>query len=287
MVPTYNDLLTWLNNAISSTVHMGDIFAFYVQTRIFPAICVIKVAQLGVNKALFHHGWEDTLQRFVLLLLLLASNFMCLQYWTQPFPFTSTTLPEAVNETASRFEKAVTQGTIEELWNDVDKEWNGIANFVVKQAGQWFDYFAARGVMSILELVAFGVIMFSYLGFTVGVILGPLMIPLMLFERTAGWFDRWLGAWIAFALMRVVAAIVVGVSALFMHSVFQVIPWWMWVTMMEKALLIVLAAAGACIYSMFKIPSLAREYFGGGIEGGLGSAAARMATTIVRFAPLA
>src|SRR5262249_51088605 len=157
-------------------------------------------------------------------------------------------LPEAVNQTANLLQNAVSQGTDEQLMASVDQEYNGIVQFVVKQAGQLFDSYAARAAMTLFEFVVFGVIVYSYGGFAVGAMLGPVMIPFALFGRTAGWFDRWLSAFVAFAMMRVVASIVVGISALFMHSVFAALPWWVWVTMLEKALLVLVAAAGGCIY---------------------------------------
>jgi type IV secretory pathway VirB6-like protein len=285
--PTYHDFFTWVTEAMSHAIDLKDVFAYWVQVAVFPSIVVIKVAQLGVYKALLHRGWEDTVQRFALLVMLLAGHLMAIQFWTRPFPGTSTTLPGALNETADLLEQATIQGSFDRLVADIEAGNNRVGIPVVDNISGQFSYYVTRAVMVGFELVAFGVTLLAYGGFAVGVALGPLAIPMALFSRTAGWFDRWLTTLIKYAMMRVVAAIVLGIVTLLIHRVFAAIPWYVYILSLEKALLVIVAAIAACLYFTFKIPAMTAEYFGGGEGlGGLGSWVASTATAIVRFAAL-
>jgi type IV secretory pathway VirB6-like protein len=48
--------------------------------------------------------------------------------------------------------------------------------------------------MTGFEAVVFLVVLYAFGGFALGVLVGPICIPMALFATTAGWFNRWLSA---------------------------------------------------------------------------------------------
>src|SRR5262249_4761323 len=139
-------------------------------------------------------------------------------------------------------------------------------------AGQT-SYIGYRAVMAAFEVAIFGVVLLSFVGFAVGVALGPICILFALFSATASWFNLWLSSLIKFAMMRVVGAIVLAIIVQIVHLFFSVIPWYMYIIDLQDIFLFFVAVMLACLYLTFKIPSLTADYFGGshGSVSGLGN----------------
>jgi type IV secretion system protein VirB6 len=285
--PTYTDFLGWASQATSQVVTVKDVFAYWVEVYVLPSVVVLKVAMLAWHKAMTHGSWEETLQRFALLVMLLAAHVMAVQFWVNPFPGSSYTLPGAVNVTANALENAVTQGSIDQLLSDVQGHQAGVGQPKEENVSGMFSYYIFRTIMVGFEIVIFGVMMLSFGGFAVGVAVGPIAIPLALFNTTAGWFNRWLGALVKFAMMRVVAAVVLAIITHVVHFLFRAIPWYLYILDLEDVFIFLVAVMAACLYFTFKIPTLTAEYFGGGEGvGGLGNWIAGTVGRIVSFASM-
>ena len=286
--PTYTDFLGWASQATSQVVTVKDVFAYWVQVYVLPSVVVLKVAMLAWHKAMTHRSWEETLQRFALLVMLMATHVMAVQFWVNPFPGSSYTLPGAVNATANALENATTQGSIDELLAEVQGREAGVGQPKEGNISGGFSYYGYRAIMVGFEIVVFCVMLLSFGGFAAGVIVGPIAIPMALFSVTAGWFNRWLGALVKYAMMRVMASIVLAIITQVVHFLFSAIPWYLYIIDLEDVFIVVVAVMAACLYFTFKIPALTAEYFGGGdAVSGLGNWISGTVTRIVSFAAMA
>src|SRR5215469_16202671 len=223
-----------------------------------------------------------------LVVTLVAAHVMAVQFWVKPFSGSSHTLPGAVNATANALENATTQGSIDELLGEVQGREAGVGQPKEGNVSGGFSYYGYRAIMVGFEIVVFGVMLLSFGGFAAGVIVGPIAIPMALFSVPAGWFKRWLGALVKYAMMRVMASIVLAIITQIVHFLLSAIPWYLYIIDLEDVFIVVVAVMAACLYFTFKIPALTAEYFGGGEGvGGLGNWIAGTVNRIVGFASLA
>jgi type IV secretion system protein VirB6 len=75
-------------------------------------------------------------------------------------------------------------------------------------------YFVLLGlIIALIQVIAFAVILFSFIALGVGVMLGPFFVVAYLFQATRHWFWNWVNFMLKYALFQVIAAAYVNVIA--------------------------------------------------------------------------
>ena len=288
--PTYSDFFGWLSAATAQVVTVKDVFGTWALTYVFPGIMVYKIALLGVNAAIAHcRDGELIAQKLMTLLAILVINLTMLKFWVNPFPRSGLSIPGVINATANKFQDAISTATMDQLVADVQGHEVGVSAPDTDNVSGGVSYYFYRFVMTGFEAVVFLVVLYAFGGFALGVLVGPICIPMALFAPTAGWFNRWLSALIKFAMMRVVATAVLYIISNVIHALFSSIPWYLYIIDLEDILIVVVAIMVACLYFTFKIPALTSEYFGGGSDAvaGLGTWVSSSISRAVSFVSLA
>ncbi len=128
---------------------------------------------------------------------------------------------------------------------------------------------AAVICLAFLGAIFLGVIFLAEISFGLGMILGPILIPWLIWERTQFLFDGWLKFTINATLLKIVAAVVVMVVALLVTTL-DSLSATMQVTGVDKfavdefaAFLILIVSLVGC-YVCWQVPALTQSLISGG-----------------------
>jgi hypothetical protein len=270
-VPTYTDMFAWLSTATQTLLAVNEVFAQWGRIEL-AAIVVIMVSTFGVKVALAHAPASMVTGAAAELLGVLALTATILLFWTQPCPGVGMTLPGVLQVQADKFSSAIANEKMEQLVTDLEERQHGVQTPNSLDLSNAFAYYVYRGIIIAFELVAFAVIMLSYVFFAVGQLVGPIFIPLAPTKHFSSYFTTWLRFMIKMAMMRVVAAAVLLVVSKLIYTAFSSIPVWIYVLQLEKVLIFAVVILGSSLYIVFKIPAMTSELIGGSdAVGGLGS----------------
>ena len=107
------------------------------------------------------------------------------------------------------------------------------------------------------------VVSFSYMALGVIVLLGPLFIPSILWPGLDFIFWGWFKAMLTYAMYQVVASAMVFLVANVMISYFDSNPGPYDLAKIETMVIELVVISGTCVYSVFKVPSLASSILSG------------------------
>ena len=212
-----------------------------------------------------HSGWHISIHfsEVFILLFQVALCSVALNHWMTPFAGGL-----SLHQVPTAFAKSLTT----EFDNATVDQFIGYVSSTVtnlEQPGplQMLDIFIYLGVlidMGILSAVMFVIASFGFIGVGLYTVLGPLFIPLALTKHFYSWFWNWLQGLFAFAMYRVMAAVIGWVWAnlyiyFFVHGVGDDSSIANWLALLP----IVVMLTVAFVYSMFQIPRLTSALFSG------------------------
>jgi hypothetical protein len=213
----------------------------------------------------------------------LAGCLIVLHYYNQPLPGASFSFHQVFTYAARMI-----SGTIDlSILNDFANEVNQITGNVKPPSPMDLLgtalYFLLLGNMALVEAILFAISTLGFIATGVGTLIGPLLVPFLLFPSMASKFWKWVDFMFVYAFYRVIASafvfvwihVIVGFFQNALHGDYSMahflallVPW--------------LLLQFAFIWSMFQVPHLAHELFGGvsGFGTSLGTALRGAATRL-------
>jgi hypothetical protein len=238
-----------------------------VGTTLYTSFAVILIVWVGVKIAL---SGEFDASRFASFIMMLAFGKALLFYWNGG-PFS---LPDLVMGQADWLSKRIDQRAVSELGAAVDHLINappaGVLSLVSNVAGSAW-WLAEVVALVLLQIVAHFVIAYGEIALAVCILLGPIFLPFFIVPKLDWLFWGWFKAFIQYSFYRVVASAVVFMVSQAMHHIFSPPA----TAAIQAALnpaqqMVDTVAAGVCVASILKIPSLVSNIFSGsaGSDGG-------------------
>jgi len=273
------DYITWGTSAIDDLVtsHMDIFVADGLRfTNVLAAlILTTKAIRWMLHGVSMWHAHFD-LASVVEFLGKFATVLILLHYYNNPLPGVSISVHQIFSHTARNV-----AGTIDlTILNDFLSRCKDLVDNVQKPSALnligIIAYFSLLVNMALVEGVLFVITIFGFIAIGVGSLLGPLFIPLLLVPAFSGVFWRWVNSMTVYSFYQVVANAFVYVWChvlvqFFQNTVNGDYSLGHWLYLFVPFVLLNLAFG----WSLFRVPSLAAEYF-----GGIGLVGASLASTI-------
>jgi hypothetical protein len=273
------DYLTWGTKAIDDLVtsHM-DLFVtdgFRLANVLAVLILTIKGVRWMFHGVSHWHAHFD-LAQLIEFLGKLAAVLIMLHYYNSPLPGVNFSFHQIFSQTARHI-----AGTIDlTILNDFLKQCADLTRNLQRPSAMnvigIIEYFQVLFNMAVVEGILFVINIFGFVALGIGSLLGPLFIPLILVPSFSNLFWRWLNSMMVYSFYQVVANAMVYVWC---HVIVQFFTsavngdyslgnlFYLFVPFIMLNL--------AFAWSLFKVPSLAAEYF-----GGIGAVGASLGSTV-------
>lgn len=243
------------------------------------SLATIMMVWFGVQEALAaaQGGPGFSVGKFFNFFMLITFAYCFVKYFDGSIPVFGFSLKSFVsggtNNLVGLIGNDTTQSMLQTIGDAIANSGPGMTAFTTPYLALAFLFI--QTLLAILSACVSVIIAYGELGATVVAILGPVLIPFMVFEKTEFLFWGWLKAYIGFEFYKVVAAAVLSVVAhLFMQYAVTVSN----VTnplQIAHSLPILIVLVVVCVFLIFKIPHLTATLFSGstgGHDGGTGIA---------------
>lgn len=205
----------------------------------------------------------------------LAGCLILLHYYNQPLPGASFSFHQVFTYAARMISGTIDLSILNDFANQVNSITSNLAPPSPMDLLGIILYYILIGNMALVEAILFAISSLGFIATGVGTLIGPLLVPFLLFPSMASKFWKWVDFMFVYAFYRVIASgfvfvwihVIVGFFQNTLHGDYSMghflallVPW--------------LLLQFAFIWSMFQVPHLAHELFGGvsGFGTSLGSA---------------
>ncbi|MGA7410968.1 MAG: type IV secretion system protein [Bryobacteraceae bacterium] len=273
------DMISWVTTAITQlvTTNVGVFVAdgFILAKLIAIYLLMVRGATYTMRAMTMH--WPMTpLDDLGLFIGKFLAVLAMLHYYSNPLPGVAFSFHQIFSETARHMAALIDLSILDQLVQRIQAITSGLEKPGFTDIIGIIVYVYTLIEMGIVQAVLFFVTSFGFVAIGLGSLLGPLFIPFYMWPTQAGKFYRWLDYMIVYSFYQVVATAFVYVWTnvivyFFDHAIHGDYG------LAHLLILIVpfLALSVTFVISMFKIPAIAAELF-----GGMGSTGAQIASSI-------
>ena len=273
------DMISWVTTAITQlvTTNVGVFVAdgFILAKLIAIYLLMVRGATYAMRAMTMH--WPMTpLDDLGLFIGKFLAVLGMLHYYSNPLPGVAFSFHQIFSETARHMAALIDLSILDQLVQRVQAITSGLEKPGFTDIIGIIVYVYTLIEMGVVQAVLFFVTSFGFVAIGLGSLLGPLFIPFYMWPTQAGKFYRWLDYMIVYSFYQVVATAFVYVWTnvivyFFDHAIHGDYG------LAHLLILIVpfLALSVPFVISMFKVPAIAAELF-----GGMGSTGAQIASSI-------
>jgi hypothetical protein len=276
-------LLTFITQACDSLTATTSPSIDAMGLRMVIALATIILVWFGVQEALASAsgGSGFSMARFVSLFMLLTFAYTLVRFYDNGIPGVGFSLKGFVNGGAQYLVAVIGTDSAAQMQATLAQVQSTAGPGVLKSITD--PYFALITVIVQFLLAFFAATLSLIVGYgaiasTVVGMFGPIMIPWMVFDKTAFLFWNWLRAFIGFCFYKVVAAAVLSILAQLLTAFSGGLtlitdPG----TMVQELPFLILLVLINC-YVLYQVPHLTMAIFSGSTGGGGGSMTAGLLT---------
>lgn len=279
--PTQNtlDMISWVTTAITQlvTTNVGVFVADgFILAKLIAIYLLMVRGATYMMRAMTMHWPMTPLDDLGLFIGKFLAVLGMLHYYSNPLPGVAFSFHQIFSETARHMAALIDLSILDQLVQRIQAITSGLEKPGFTDIIGIIVYVYTLIEMGIVQAVLFFVTSFGFVAIGLGSLLGPLFIPFYMWPTQAGKFYRWLDYMIVYSFYQVVATAFVYVWTnvivyFFDHAIHGDYG------LAHLLILIVpfLALSVTFVISMFKVPAIAAELF-----GGMGSTGAQIASSI-------
>ena len=201
--------------------------------------------------------------RFFQTIMFIAWVRMFLVYYDTPLPFWGSSFSKILIDESTYLTNQLSQDSAANIWANLDTLW---LSFQAPSIWAWAVFVPYLGLLGVI-LFCKGAMLFvlagSYTSFAVGIVLGPLFIPSLIFKETSWLFHGWFRVTLEFAFLPVVAMAYQMVMETFIFGFLSTVPPTVGVAEYAVYLYQSIAVILTMAFGTLTVPSLATSYFSG------------------------